>query len=125
MTSGEVRVDTSDLTGKAVQIEGLTWPNQGAQPQLIPPDTLQEANTAILNLDNNTQGLWRFQEYGRLEGLRLAETLKLVADAYDRVDFNAMQDINNGGEGTSPPEAPGVNKLPEPPPPTKVAIPEG
>ena len=125
MTSGEVRVDTSDLTGKAGQIEGLTWPNKGAQPQLIPPDTLQEANTAILNLDNNAQGLWRFQEYGRLEGLRLAETLKLVADAYDRVDFNAMQDINNGGEGTSPPEAPGVNKLPEPPPPTNLAIPEG
>lgn len=125
MTSGEVRVDTSDLTAKAVQIEGLTWPNQDAQPQLIPPDTLQEANTAILNLDNNAQGLWRFQEYGRLEGLRLAETLKLVADAYDRVDSNAMQDINNGGEGTSPPESPGVNKLPEPPAPTRLPIPEG
>ena len=125
MTSGEVRVDTGDLTARAGQIEGLTWPNQGAQPQLIPPDTLQEANTAILNLDTNAQGLWRFQEYGRLEGLRLAETLKLVADAYDRVDFNAMEDINNGGEGASPPEAPGVNKLPEPPPPTKLPLPEG
>ena len=57
MGSGdEVRVDTDDLRGKAGQIEGLTWPNQGGQPQLMPPDTLQEANTAILNLDNNARG---------------------------------------------------------------------
>lgn len=126
MGSGdEVRVDTDDLRGKAGQIEGITWPNQGAQPQLIPPDTLREANTAILNLDSNAQGLWNFQEYGRLEGLRLAETLKLVAGAYDLVDTNAMADINNGGEGTSPPEVPGVNKLPAPPLPKALEPPAG
>ena len=85
----------------------------------------RKRNTAILNLDNNATGLWSAQEYGRLEGLRLAETLKLVAGAYDLVDINAMEDIKNGGQGTSPPEVPGVNKLPEPPLPAALAPPQG
>jgi ESX-1 secreted protein B PE domain len=125
MTSGEVRVDTGDLTAKAGQIEGLTWPDKSAQAPLAPPDALPESGTAILNLTSNAEGLWNSQEYGRLEGLRLAETLRLVAGAYNQVDTNAMEDINNGGQGSSPPTVPGVNQLPKPPRPLSIPVPKG
>lgn len=123
--TGELRVETQDLRGKAGQIEGVSWPDPAAQVPLISPDALVISSRSITNLANNAEGLWRFQEFGRLEGLRLAESLRLVADAYDRVDANARQSIENGGTPVSPPEVPAPNALPAPPRPTPMPIPRG
>lgn len=129
MSGEEVLVDPSDLTGKATQIRGLTWSAQTAQPALISPDALVVSSVAITNLATNAESLWAHQEFGRLEGQRLAQTLDNVAAAYAQMDQQSGEDI--GSTFDAPAGAPGGTvfpkgvDLPAPPHPPKMPIPKG
>ena len=127
--SDEVRVQPSDLTAKANQIRGLTWPVEDAQPPLITPDALIISSVAITNLGNNAESLWAYQKYGMLEGARLAQSLDNVADAYAQVDQQSGEGIGStfdvpGGAAGGPVMPRGVD-IPPPPHPPKMPIPKG
>lgn len=129
MAGDEVRVDPDDLRAKAAQIVAIC---SQALPELAPtspPDSLSTSQTAVDNLNQNAKTLAVHEAYGRVQGMRLAETLRLVADAYATVDQNAMDNINNAipGEAPAPPApvTPGSNDLPEPPLPEPLPIPRG
>ncbi|MBB2988940.1 hypothetical protein FHR72_000397 [Mycolicibacterium iranicum] len=129
MSGEELQVEPSDLTGKATQIRGLTFASMGAQPALISPDALIISSVAITNLSANAENLWAFQEYGRVEGQRLAQTLDNVAAAYSEVDQMAGQDIGSTmgvpggpGSGSVMPKGVDIPALPHPP---KMPIPKG
>ncbi|MGB0971959.1 MAG: PPE domain-containing protein [Mycobacterium sp.] len=94
MSGDEVQVLPEDLRGKATQIKGLSWPSGAAPPAVAPPDTLSTTAVAINNLNMNAEGMWAYQEFGRLEGLRLAGTLDNVAAAYEKVDELSGEDID-------------------------------
>ncbi|MCH9736369.1 MAG: PPE domain-containing protein [Actinomycetia bacterium] len=123
MSGNEVRVLPEDLRGKAAQIKGLSWPSGAAQPAVAPPDTLSTTAVAITNLNVNAEHLWAYQEFGRLEGLRLAETLNNIAAAYEEVDELSGEDIDSkvggsvrrGLDGTQYPDPVAIPAPPHPP----------
>lgn len=118
MAGDEVRVDPDDLRAKAAQIEAISWGENPVQVLTVPADALGTAQTAVDNLNNNAKTLAEYQEYGKKQGQRLAESLRLVADAYATVDQNAMENINNTIPGATPappaPVTPRGNTLPAP-----------
>ncbi|HEY9267607.1 MAG TPA: PPE domain-containing protein [Mycobacterium sp.] len=123
MAGDEVKVDPDDLHRKAALIDGIPW---GANPADVPlsrPDALQASDTAVTNLSKNAEALADYQKYGIAESKRLADTLRLVGEAYRRVDDVAKADIDAsipGGPSPAPP-APvpiGANSVPEPPAPS-------
>ena len=130
MSNDEVQVDPTDLNGKATQIRGLSWSAQTAQPALISPDALVLSSVAITNLNVNAESLWAFQEYGRVEGDRLAQTLDNVAAAYAEVDQASGESVGDtmGVPGGAPaagsvmPKGVDIPPLPHPP---NMPIPKG
>ena len=118
MAGDEVRVDPNDLRRKAGQIEAISWGNNPVEVPAVPADALSTARTAVDNLNMNARSLAEYQEYGKKQGRRLAETLRLVAVAYETVDQNAMDNINNTipGEAPAPPApvTPGANTVAAP-----------
>lgn len=127
--SDEVRVQPSDLTAKANQIRGLTFASAQAQPPLISADALIIASVAVTNIAQNAENLWAYQEYGRLEGQRLAQTLDNVAAAYSQIDQQSGEGIGSTfdvpGGAAGGPVMPKVVDIPEPPRPPKMPIPKG
>nr|MCH9732212.1 PPE domain-containing protein [Actinomycetes bacterium] len=130
MSGDELQVNPEELRGKAAQIEALSWPSEAAQTAVVPPDALHTTNVAINNLRVNAEAMWAHQEFGRLEGLRLARTLDNVAAAYEKVDKLSGEDIGSkvggaaslGLDGTQYPEPPDI---PAPARPPKMRIPQG
>lgn len=130
MSGDELQVIPEDLTGKANQIRGLSFSSMSAQPALITPDALVATGVAMTNLSVNAESLWAYQEFGRQEGLRLAQTLENVAGAYAEVDMVSGDDIGStmgvpdsgGAPGSVYPK--GVD-LPAPPHPPEMPIPKG
>ena len=118
MSGDEVRVDPEDLRAKAAQIEAVSWGTNPVQVPAVPADALNTAQTAVDNLNANAETLAEHQEYGKKQGQRLAETLRLVASAYATVDHNAMENINTTIPGAAPappaPVTPGANTVPAP-----------
>lgn len=129
MAGDEVRVDPDDLRAKAAQIEAISWSGNPAGVPAVPADGLETALTAVRNLNQNATTLAEYQEYGKKQGQRLAETLRLVADAYEIADQNAMDSINNSMPGQIPPPPapvlPGSNTTPAPTPPLPNPTPKG
>ena len=130
MSGDELRVIPEDLTGKATQIRGLSWSTIAAQPALISPDALITSSVAITNLAGNAESIWEYQEFGRLEGLRLAQTLDNVAGAYAEVDQASGDDIGStmdvaGSGGPGGTVYPNGVDLPAPPHPADMPIPKG
>ncbi|MDZ4267935.1 MAG: ESX-1 secretion-associated protein [Mycobacterium sp.] len=129
MSGDEVRVDPVDLRAKASQIEAISWGNNPVEMPAMPADALSTARTAVDNLNANATSLAEHQEYGKKQGQRLAETLRLVADAYATVDHNAMENINNTIPGAAPappaPVTPGANAVPAPTAPQPLPIQRG
>ncbi|MGE2835363.1 PPE domain-containing protein [Mycobacterium sp. SMC-4] len=130
MSGDEVQVNPDDLHRKAVQIEGLTWADASAQAELMPPDALPVSSVAVGNLKANAAALWAHQQFGKVEGQRLAQTLHNVANAYAQVDQAAGQDIGStmGGPGGPPADTtvyPQSVNIPAPPRPTDMPIPKG
>ena len=103
MSGDEVQVAPEDLAGKATQIRGLSWSSTAAQPSLVSPDALDTSGVAITNLGVNAEAMWAHQEFGRLEGLRLAQTLDNVSAAYADVDKISGEDLDAtmGGPGSA------------------------
>ncbi|MEH3139480.1 MAG: PPE domain-containing protein [Mycobacterium kyogaense] len=127
--SDEVRVQPSDLTAKANQIRGLTFASAQAQPPLISADALIIASVAVTNIAQNAENLWAYQEYGRLEGQRLAQTLDNVAGAYIQIDQQSGEGIGSTfdvpGGAPGGPVIPKTTDIPAPPRPPKMPIPKG
>ncbi len=127
--SDEVRVEPSDLTAKANQIRGLTFASAQAQPPLISADALIIASVAVTNIAQNAENLWAYQEFGRLEGQRLAQTLDNVAAAYSQIDQQSGEGIGSTfdvpGGAPGGPVMPKSVDLPAPPHPPKMPIPKG
>ncbi|AFM14907.1 PPE family protein [Mycolicibacterium chubuense NBB4] len=121
MAGDEVRVDPDDLNRKAGQIEAISWGDNPVEMPTVPADGLGTARTAVENLNQNAKTLTDFQEYGKKQGQRLAETLRSVAAAYRTVDQNAMDNINKTIPGETPappaPVIPAANAIPAPTPP--------
>ena len=129
MSGDELQVVPEDLTGKANQIRGLSFSSMSAQPALITPDALVATGVAMTNLSVNAESLWAYQEFGRQEGLRLAQTLDNVAGAYAEVDMVSGDDIGStmGVPGSGAPGSvyPKGVDLPAPPHPPDMPIPKG
>lgn len=129
MSGDEVRVEPEDLRAKAAQIEAISWGTNPVQVPAVPADALTTAQTAVDNLNANAKTLAEHQEYGKKQGQRLAETLRLVASAYETVDHNAMENINNTIPGAAPappaPVTPGTNTVPAPTAPQPLPIQRG
>lgn len=131
MSGDELQVIPEDLTGKAAQIKALSWSAEAAQTAVVPPDALHTTNVAITNLRVNAEAMWAYQEFGRLEGLRLARTLDNVAAAYAAVDKLSGEDIDSTVGGPGSPGSPEGTQYPEPvdipapPHPPDMPIPKG
>lgn len=131
MSGDAVQVIPEDLTVKATQIRNLSWPPMTAQPPLVSPDALLTTAVAIANLAVNSETMWAYQEYGRLEGARLAQTLDNVSAAYADVDKISAEAIDNAAGGVGSSGAPGDIRyprgvdLPAPPHPPRMPIPKG
>lgn len=110
-------VNPTDLRAKATQIRGLQFTNSVIdKPVVGPPDLLPSSKPAVANLNENASALYRYQDTGRREGLRLAETLDSVAQAYEDVDAQSHASIE--GNDTAPkPVVPKGNSIPAPTPP--------
>lgn len=130
MSGDEVQVEPEDLTGKAAQIRGMSWSSMAAQPALISPDALVLSSVAITNLSVNAESMWAYQEYGKVEGQRLAQTLDNVAAAYAEVDqasgesIGATMDVPGGPPGGGAVYPKGVD-IPPLPHPAAMPIPKG
>lgn len=123
--AGELRVETTDLRAKAVQIESLQWSNPLTDnPLVVPPDQLSLSKTAVENLQKNASFLYQNQEYGHREGDRLAESLRSVAQAYDDVDAAGKASLDGVGPPVTP-VMPKTNAIPAPTPPAPMGAPMG
>ena len=111
---GGIEVDTEDLRTRAIQVENVQFGDAGTLVSALPPpDTLASTQAALAQLRADAEYLAANQAYGQVEGRRLAETLRSVANAYDRVDDAARNSLD--GTGPSPaPVAPENNSIPEP-----------
>ncbi|BBX19331.1 ESX-1 secretion-associated protein [Mycolicibacterium duvalii] len=130
MSGNEVQVEPEDLRRKATQIESLSWGTASAQPEVVPPDALPGSGVAVQNLVVNAKALWAHQEFGKVEGHRLAQTLRNVANAYAQVDQASAQDISTTMDGPTgpPPDTtvyPDSVTIPAPPRPPAMPIPRG
>ncbi|UXA18243.1 PPE domain-containing protein [Mycobacterium sp. SMC-4] len=130
MSSEEVQVEPEDLHRKATQIESLVWTSASAQPELVAPDALIVSSVAVTNLAVNARALWAHQQFGKIEGTRLAQTLHNVADAYAQIDQASAQDIAATIDGDGTPLAdttvyPKAVTTPAPPRPPAMPIPKG
>jgi hypothetical protein len=131
MSGAELQVIPEDLAGKANRIRGMSWITMTAQPPLVAPDALSTSAVAITNLTVNTEAMWAYQEFGRLEGLRLAQTLDNVSAAYADVDKISGEDVDRTISGPGSPAAPNGSRypkdvdLPAPPHPPQMPIPKG
>lgn len=110
-------VNPDDLRAKAVQIRDLEFTNSlSNKPIVMPPDLLPSSKPAVANLNENATALYRYQRSGQQEGIRLAETLESVAQAYDDVDAQSQASVEGNGPAPEP-VVPAANTLPEPPAP--------
>ncbi|MBV5246505.1 PPE domain-containing protein [Mycolicibacterium sp. PAM1] len=120
MADGELKVDPNDLTTKAATVEGIPWGSDPAAVPLSDPDKLSSTTASVQNLVKNATALGAEQKWGQAESRRLAETLRLVAKAYQDVDEASSSNIDAtipGGASVSAP-APipiGLNATPPPP----------
>lgn len=119
----ELRVDTNDLRGKANDINGIDWANPAGQPPITPPSTLKTSLDATANLVHSAQSLWEYQNWGVIEGKRLAESLYHVAKAYDETDLRATSEINAGKPISGGAVKPDDCSIPAPPHPTAPGMP--
>jgi hypothetical protein len=92
----ELRVDTNDLRAKANEINGLKWAAPGDESPITPPSAFTTSVDAVANLANLARSVWEYQNWGAIEGKRLAESLYHVAKAYDEVDLRAKGEISAG-----------------------------
>ena len=112
---GGIEVDTEDLRTRAIQVENVQFGDAGTLvPALPPPDTLASTQAALAQLRADAEYLAANQAYGQVEGRRLAETLRSVANAYDRVDDAARNGLLDGTGPPPAPVAPADNSIPEP-----------
>lgn len=131
MNGDDLQVIPEDLQAKAAQIRELPWASAAAQPALNAADALDASIVAAANLAVNAEAIWSYQEFGRLEGLRLAQTLENVASAYAEVDRVAGENLDDTVGGSGAPMSadgarhPEIVTLPAPPHPPAMPIPKG
>ncbi|BBZ31052.1 hypothetical protein MMAD_53470 [Mycolicibacterium madagascariense] len=125
---GGIDVDTEDLRTRASEVANVELGDaETLVPDLRPPDALASTHAAVALLRLDADYLVANQAYGQVEAFRLAETLRSVADAYDRVDEGAKRSL----DGTGPPPEPVVpesGSIPEPmapPSPEAAGLPPG
>jgi hypothetical protein len=99
-------------------MKGQNWHNP-AEDAVAPPDALPSTNDAIANLNDNAQSLKEFERWAEVENRRIAEMLEIAAAAYQKVDDDYGEAIENPERvaavdaitipdpQTQPPEVPG------------------
>ncbi|MGP4055872.1 PPE domain-containing protein [Mycobacterium sp. 4D054] len=122
----ELKVDPDDLDSKATMIDGIPWGEDPTAVTVVEPDKLTPTTASVRNLIKNAEALNAEQQWGKTESRRLAETLRLVGQAYRAVDAASAGNIDSTipGGTSSPPGAPvpiGANATPAPPPPPPMA----
>ncbi|CAN3126401.1 PPE domain-containing protein [Mycobacterium sp. smrl_JER01] len=117
----ELKVDPDDLDRKAETIEGISWSDDLGADSVVDPDKLTPTTAAVRNLVKNAEALAAEQNWGKAESSRLAETLRLVGQAYRAVDQASAGSIDStipGGTSSAPAPVPiGANSIPSTPPP--------
>lgn len=109
----------------------MPWTSAAEIPALVAPDALDTSTVAVANLAVNAETMWAQQEFGRFEGLRLAQALDNVAAAYAEVDRAAGVDLESmiRGSGTrvstDGTRFPDAVALPAPHSPAALPIPNG
>ncbi len=124
--AGELKVDPSDLDAKAAMIESIPWGADPAAVRPADPDKLTATTASVRNLVKNAEALGAEQQWGIAESRRLAETLRLVGQAYQQVDEASRNNIDATipGGSSAPAAAPvpiGNNSTPAPPAPPAMA----
>lgn len=117
------RVNPPSLTGQATEMKNQNWHNP-AEEAVAPPDALPSTNDAIANLNDNAQSLKDFEEWAKVENQRIAEMLEIAAAAYQKVDneygnaldnperLAAIEAISIPSPQTPPPEIPAPASTP-------------
>ncbi|XTP34810.1 PPE domain-containing protein [Mycobacterium sp. TJFP1] len=118
----ELKVDPDDLDTKAGTVEAIPWGEDPSAVAVAAPDKLTPTTASVRNLIKNAEALGAEQRWGIAESRRLAETLRLVAQAYRAVDEASAGNIDSTlpGGTSSPAPAPvpiPPNSVPAPPPP--------
>ena len=118
------RVDPPALTSQAAEMKGQNWHNP-AEGAVVAPDAVPSTAAAIANLNENAQSLKDFEEWAKIENQRIAEMLEIAAAAYQKVDEEygdaldnperaaAIDAINVPSPQTPPPEIPGPAGTPQ------------
>ena len=106
-------------------MKGQNWHNP-AEDAVVPPDAVPSTNDAIANLNENAQSIKDFEEWAKVENQRIAEMLEIAAAAYQKVDNdygNAIDNLERAAAidaigvpspQTPPPEIPGPAGTPRP-----------
>ena len=98
MSSGEqVRVEPWQLRGKAGEM-GYEPPDALSMP--APPCALGFVIAAATTVQISGGTLKNFMESGNVEGARLSETLRAIADAYAQVDEHTRAALAGEGDGS-------------------------
>lgn len=118
----ELKVDPDDLDTKAGTVEAIPWGEDPSAAAVADPDKLTPTTASVRNLIKNAEALGAEQRWGIAESRRLAETLRLVAQAYRAVDETSAGNIDSTMPGGTSPQAPapapvGPNSIPAAPPP--------
>src|SRR5690606_27568292 len=114
----KIRVAADELHARAQWIEDQAgdWPTEA--PTATAPDGLQSTKTAVDNLNAYAESLQQYTNATKEESLRLAKTLRVVADAYEAVDqtsADAIERLQRVEAIPAPPPLP-EPQLPPPPP---------
>jgi hypothetical protein len=120
MGKSRLEVVTDELKSRARWIESRPWPSE--VPDVEAPDALESTQTAIKNLNDYGETLQGYTAATEKEGLRLANSLNIVVEAYERVDAESKRGIENEQgrvDQIPPPQSAG----PEPELPPKTAQP--
>ncbi|GAT16039.1 PPE domain-containing protein [Mycolicibacterium thermoresistibile] len=120
----KIRVAAEELHARAQWIEDQAgdWPT-GA-PTATAPDGLPSTKTAVDNLNAYAESLQQYTDATKEESLRLAKTLREVANAYEAVDkssADAIERLQRVEAVPVPPPLPGPQLPPPAPRPQKVS----
>ena len=123
----EMKVNPAALRLLAAAMTAVPWTTPSATP--VPPDALPVATDAVNNLNANARALIDFQKWAEAENQRLAESFTNAAAAYEQVDNQYRDRLNDPGRQAALDQIqlpePTVQLPPLPEPPSTPTAPDG
>ncbi|MGV0791218.1 PPE domain-containing protein [Mycolicibacterium sp. XJ1819] len=110
--SNEVRVNPASLRAQATAMTAQLWMTPSGQA--LPPDALPLAKTAVTKLNENARVLIEYQKWAQAENTRIAEMLTNAAAAYEKIDTEYKDKLDDPGRRSA------INAIPLPAPATEL-----